>query len=69
MFSFQTGLLALSTSQPSMLNKACTPNPNEHFTGVNAVVTKINTLFTLYLLIILLLYFHITVFYIFSLVL
>ena len=77
MFSFRTDLLAWTTSQPSTQNKACTPTHNEQFLGVNSPVENVHGLELIkrlvlcffIILIILLLHFHITVLYMFSLVL
>ena len=77
MFSLRTDLLAWTTSQPSTQNKACTPTHNEQFLGVNSPVENVHGLELIkrvvlcffIILIILLLHFHITVLYMFSLVL
>ena len=77
MFSIRTDLLAWATSQPSTQNKACTPTHNEQFLGVNSPVENVHGLESIkrlvlcffIILIILLLHFHITVLYMFSLVL
>ena len=77
MFSIRTDLLAWATSQPSTQNKACTPTHNEQFLGVNSPVENVHGLELIkrlvlcffIILIILLLHFHITVLYMFSLVL
>ena len=77
MFSIRTDLLAWATSQSSTQNKACTPTHNEQFLGVNSPVENVHGLELIkrlvlcffIILIILLLHFHITVLYMFSLVL